>query len=989
MTQAPTRSVNSDALGGPDIPANSQAQASGSDEKMPRTSAGNSFLSLRSATLTRQLLNTVLPLALAPVTVASLAGYMITQNRVQTQINTQLEGQALLVSDDLSLELEKDFEKLNSLTLSPFIIERVKEATAEAEADGLLQQPIESLESQFSQTKQVTPNPVLNDYLSRIVEFEGFAEVLLTEANGLMVSYSSTPTDFVQYNDRWWQQGKAQSRWIGEPETDASTDVFGVSLIQSIQDPEDGRFLGVAKAFLSGRALEFIGEYLLHIGISGSQQVQVLDVGSGFRLASFSEAGASLPAGPAEALDIIGGRTVGEVAAKILEFSRTAQTTNLEELQATLSETYPIRDIRIRTLEGTDNRELIVSFEYETKQFALSTLPQVDWVTIASMDIAEIRAQGQQLLGVFSAITILLGALAAVITFGLSRRLSSPLNDLSNKAEQVSQGNLNVKAELKGSTETQSLAATFNELVLRVRGSLDEQILNTRKATLFATITGTAIDSSDALKPLFSQVITQTRAILQADRVVFYQFRDNWEGEITAESVEADLPSAFQQGLSDACIPAETRAKYLADEILRVDDVQATEFNPAHQALLDNLKVRSILAVAIQAQGQLYGLVIAHHCQVRHSWQPSEVEFLQQLGRQVGLVLERIQLLEQTEALAEEQRQIKEGLQRSALKLLMEIDPVSQGDLTVRARVTEDEIGTIADSYNATITSLRKIVVQVKAAAEQVGATTEVSDESIRKLSTSALEQANEISAALDRAQEMANSARQVADNARDAELAVRLASQTVEAGDEAMNRTVGGIMAIRETVAETAKKVKRLGESSQKISNVVNLISGFAAQTNMLALNASIEASRAGEGGKGFAVVAEEVRELARQSAEATTEIEKLVAGIQTETNDVILAMESGTQQVVDGTKLVDETRLSLNRITEASAQISALVEEIGKTTALQTEASEAVTATMTTVAAIASQNSQEANQVSNSFEELNTVAKALQEEVGRFKVS
>ena len=137
------------------------------------------------------------------------------------------------------------------------------------------------------------------------------------------------------------------------------------------------------------------------------------------------------------------------------------------------------------------------------------------------------------------------------------------------------------------------------------------------------------------------------------------------------------------------------------------------------------------------------------------------------------------------------------------------------------------------------------------------------------------------------------------------------------------MNRTVDGIMAIRQTVAETAKKVKRLGESSQKISKVVNLISSFADQTNLLALNASIEAAHAGEEGRGFAVVADEVRSLARQSAEATAEIETLVADIQAETNEVLAAMEAGTEQVVTGTKLVDETRKSLNQITVASIQI------------------------------------------------------------------
>jgi methyl-accepting chemotaxis protein len=332
---------------------------------------------------------------------------------------------------------------------------------------------------------------------------------------------------------------------------------------------------------------------------------------------------------------------------------------------------------------------------------------------------------------------------------------------------------------------------------------------------------------------------------------------------------------------------------------------------------------------------------------------------------------------------------LKEGLQKRALDLLKEVDPISKGDLTIRARVTADEIGTIADSYNATVSNLRKIVEKVQAAATQVTETTITDEKAVQALSTEALRGAKEIAQALERAQEMAESVRRVAENAQLAATTVREATQTVEEGDQAMNRTVDGILAIRETVAETAKKVKHLGESSQKISTVVNLISTFAAQTNLLALNASIEAARAGEEGRGFAVVADEVRALARQSAEATSEIEKLVAAIQAETNEVVAAMEAGTEQVVVGTKLVDETRQSLNKVTAASSQINQLVEEIAQATIVQTQASETVTQTMTNVAEIAEKTSKEAIFVSSSFEQLLKVAQTLQEDVGQFKVS
>jgi methyl-accepting chemotaxis protein len=382
-------------------------------------------------------------------------------------------------------------------------------------------------------------------------------------------------------------------------------------------------------------------------------------------------------------------------------------------------------------------------------------------------------------------------------------------------------------------------------------------------------------------------------------------------------------------------------------------------------------------------------MLIAHQCKSPYEWQESEVNFLKQLAAQMGLSLDRVLLLEQTEQLAEEQRDLKEGLQKRALELLMEVDPISKGDLTIRARVTADEIGTIADSYNATVGNLRKIVTQVQNASSQVAQTTSTSEVSVRDLSVEALRQAEKIAVALKRSQDMAQSVQIVANSAKQAEVAVQQAQDTVHEGDTAMNRTVDGILAIRDTVAETAKKVKHLGESSQKISTVVNLISTFAAQTNLLALNASIEAARAGEEGRGFAVVADEVRSLAQQSAEATIEIEKLVAAIQGETNEVVAAMEAGTEQVVMGTKLVDETRQSLNKIATASSQINKLVEEIAQATVVQSQASEAVTETMTDVAAIAQKTSTGASLVSESFKELLAVAQSLQEDVGQFRVS
>ncbi|HEY9663826.1 MAG TPA: methyl-accepting chemotaxis protein, partial [Allocoleopsis sp.] len=285
--------------------------------------------------------------------------------------------------------------------------------------------------------------------------------------------------------------------------------------------------------------------------------------------------------------------------------------------------------------------------------------------------------------------------------------------------------------------------------------------------------------------------------------------------------------------------------------------------------------------------------------------------------------------------------------------------------------------------------NLREIVIKVQAAASNVTETTRESELSVQSLSKEALYQAEKISAALEQVKHMAESVRLVAANAEKSAAIVQRANQTVKEGDAAMNRTVDGINAIRETVAETRQKVKYLGESSQRITAVVNLISSFAAQTKLVAFNALIEANRAGEAGRGFSVVAEEVRSLSQQSAEATTEIEKLVTTIQAETNEVMNAMETGTEQVVIGTQLVEETRQSLNKITAASAEISELFSAISQATIEQSNTSDSVTQTMMEVAEISGRTSREADRVVSAFKELRVVAEELKQDADRFKVS
>ncbi|MDV2990596.1 MAG: hypothetical protein N4J56_000250 [Chroococcidiopsis sp. SAG 2025] len=484
------------------------------------------------------------------------------------------------------------------------------------------------------------------------------------------------------------------------------------------------------------------------------------------------------------------------------------------------------------------------------------------------------------------------------------------------------------------------------------------------------------------VQEIMETAVQELRQALNSDRVIIYSFNEQWKGRVIAESVGEGFPKALGADIDDPCFTKGYVERYRQGRVQATENIYDAGLTDCHIAQLQQFAVKANLVAPVIRSGELLGLLIAHQCDAPRKWQQEEIAMFSQVATQVGLALDRASLLEQ-------QKNAREFLQRRALELLMEVDPVSRGDLTVRVNVTEDEIGTIADSYNATINSLRKIVTQVQTTAKQVAHTTTSNERSVGELSQEALRQTEAVTAALERIQQMSDSILAVANSASQAEAAVQQATQTVAEGDTAMNRTVDGMMAIRQTVAETSKKVKRLGESSQKISKVVNLIGTFADQTNLLALNASIEAAHAGEQGRGFAVVADEVRTLARQSAEATAEIESLVKDIQTETNEVVAAMEAGTEQVVTGTVLVHETRQNLLKITEVSQQIGELVAAIASAAVLQSQTSQVVTATMTDVAAIADRTSNEATVVSAAFKELSTLAQELQTSASQFKVS
>ncbi|MGK7915179.1 MAG: GAF domain-containing protein [Prochloraceae cyanobacterium] len=495
------------------------------------------------------------------------------------------------------------------------------------------------------------------------------------------------------------------------------------------------------------------------------------------------------------------------------------------------------------------------------------------------------------------------------------------------------------------------------------------------------------------------QIATQeTRKLLEADRVVIYHFNPDWSGEFVGESATSGWSSLMKSmpAVKDSYLQETGGGRFSNKQSLVVNDIYRAGYEACHVELLEEMEAKAYTIAPIFMAEKLWGLVAAYQNTGPRIWEEEDVNVLQQVGVQVGTALQQINYLEQlrlqSENLAqtlEREKTAKEQLQQQAVQMLATVRPAFKGDLTVRADVTEDQIGTIAAAYNTTLDSLREIVIQVKTAVEQVAQTTTNSNTAITGLSSKAQGQFQELNLALEQIEQMANATEVTTKNAHKVETAIVQANQTVQVGDKAMNKTVESILEIRQTVAEAGKRVKRLRESSQKISKVVSLIGSFATQTNLLALNAALEATRAGEYGKGFAVVADEVRNLSLQSAEATTEIEKLVQNIQEETQEVSAAMERGVEQVAEGTSLVNETRESLNAIVASTEEISQLVERISSAANSQTKQADAVTEKMKQVATIANDTSSDSLKISASFQQLLTMAQELQASVAKFKVN
>jgi twitching motility protein PilJ len=364
--------------------------------------------------------------------------------------------------------------------------------------------------------------------------------------------------------------------------------------------------------------------------------------------------------------------------------------------------------------------------------------------------------------------------------------------------------------------------------------------------------------------------------------------------------------------------------------------------------------------------------------------------FLRLYVRNQGL---RAQQAEGQRLAAEEQereaKRVNDANQAAILRLMNELQSVAEGDLTQQATVTEDITGAIADSVNYTVEELRTLVAQVQGTAARVTNTTQQVETTSTELLAASSEQLREIRETGDSVLKMAGRINQVSAQAQQTADVARQSLDVATNGRQAVADTIEGMNTLRDQIQETSKRIKRLGESSQEIGEITELISDITEQTNVLALNAAIQAASAGEAGRGFSVVAEEVQRLAERSGDATRQIAALVKTIQTDTQDAVAAMEHSTQGVVQNARLSDAAGAALGDIDRVTRQLSSLIDDISAEARSEAESANVVAANIQHIFAVTEQTGEGTRSTSQMVHELARTADELRKSVDRFKIA
>ena len=366
----------------------------------------------------------------------------------------------------------------------------------------------------------------------------------------------------------------------------------------------------------------------------------------------------------------------------------------------------------------------------------------------------------------------------------------------------------------------------------------------------------------------------------------------------------------------------------------------------------------------------------------------------------LGLAYVQLRDSRQRQMLAEQQRhsaelqqqegkRVNDANQAAILRLMNELQTVAEGDLTQEATVTEDITGAIADSVNYTVEELRSLVANVQSTATRVAQTTSKVETTSTELLATSTEQLREIRETGQSVLDMAARINDVSAQAQESASVARQSLQAAESGLTAVQNAIGGMNSIRDQIQETSKRIKRLGESSQEIGEITELIADITEQTNVLALNAAIQAASAGEAGRGFSVVAEEVQRLAERSGDATRQIAALVKAIQTDTQDAVAAMERSTQGVVEGARLSDNAGTALSEIDSVSRRLADLIEQISSAASKEADQANEVASNIQHIFAVTEQTGESTRSTANQVRDLARMADELRQSVARFKIA
>ncbi|MEM7592216.1 MAG: methyl-accepting chemotaxis protein [Cyanobacteria bacterium P01_A01_bin.83] len=799
---------------------------------------------------------------------------------------------------------------------------------------------------------------------------------------------------------------------ISQPRISTSSGIFSIYTAAPIKDRVTGETIGFVRARMPVEALKSLFKDL---NTSQSSQYYLLDENGQIFLGSAGEYIVKTKSDGSQADD--DQDTYQAVTAAAI-FEDTNELLTSSDLATEVA------------FNRQSNRQEFLA--YAPPQTAAG-FPTLNWQAIVAQDTAVVFAPQKKLRLVFILGTGLVALGVGAIAYAVANRLVRPILEAAKTVQKIGRGNFDVRVQIAGTDEIAQLGDDINSMAQKLAGFVQTQTVIVQQSESIKNITlhlANATEQAEILD-LAVQASCQT---LNSIRVVYYQlsplhrrkttvpsyescswgrpprphFRaavtsSNQTDNIIAEAVAPGYP-AIPDSIAELNFIAEYQAQNGAESVQAINNLAQADLPMSMKQHLTSLDIQSCLIAPVVLASEitehsalegnlettgtkLDGLLIVHQATTPHQWRDEDLKFMTQVATQVSFAISRIQLFQQQQLAQAQSKSAKEAIQRRALSLLQEVYDVAEGNLTIRAQVTNDEIGTIADSYNSTIESLQKLVNQTKTAVIEVQSNTSSNNLAIQALAEETVTQATAIDQMLEQVKGMEQSINLVATQANQAEKFVEQATITIQSGDQAMNRTVAEINTAQQTITQTANKAEKLGESSQEISQAVNLISRFAAQTHLLALKASIEAARAGEQGKGFAVIADEVRSLATQSAEATAEIETLVNKIQLETSEVVAAMNQGAGQIASGNELVQQTRHSLTQISQVSNEISQLVGSITHATQEQSATSAQVTQTIFEVAQIANNNSQGATQVSHSIQQLSAIADKLQLDIAKFK--